>query len=85
MSFKRCACANREYPSLSCPVHAEKARRSLSPTGRDIEPPVLQPLPLRTELAKRVQEVFRAEIPQPLVQVDFSDLELRVLAELGLD
>jgi DNA polymerase I-like protein with 3'-5' exonuclease and polymerase domains len=54
----------------------------VSPTGRNLKGPRIQNIPLRTELAKKVQDAFRKEMPRQFVEVGYSELELRVLAEL---
>jgi DNA polymerase-1 len=57
----------------------------VSPTGRNPRSPRLQPLPLRTEVGKKIQEAFRDKSPRQLQEVDYSSLELRIIASLFPD
>jgi DNA polymerase-1 len=48
------------------------------PSRRD---PSLQRLPLRTELGKKLQEALRPEPSRTLIEADYSEIELRILAK----
>jgi len=59
---------------------------SRNPTGRTPSPPELQNIPLRTELGRKLGEVFTREKilrqAPPLADVDYAALELLVLASM---
>ncbi|MCB9701690.1 MAG: DNA polymerase I [Myxococcales bacterium] len=61
-------------------------RQAVAQTGRlSSKDPNLQNIPIRTELGRRIREAFVAGEGKVLVTLDYSQIELRVLAHLSGD
>jgi DNA polymerase I-like protein with 3'-5' exonuclease and polymerase domains len=60
------------------------SKRVFTATGRELKPPEFQKLPPRTEEGRELQEAIRPLPPSPLLDIDYSSLELRITAQLGL-
>lgn len=42
----------------------------------------LQPLPPRTQEGKDIRRAFASAVPDPVLRIDYTALELRILADL---
>ncbi|MBL8974796.1 MAG: DNA polymerase I [Myxococcales bacterium] len=61
-------------------------RQAVAQTGRlSSKDPNLQNIPIRTEIGRRIREAFVAGPGQVLVALDYSQIELRILAHLSGD
>jgi DNA polymerase-1 len=61
-------------------------RQAVAQTGRlSSKDPNLQNIPIRTELGRRIREAFVADPGRVLVALDYSQIELRILAHLSGD
>lgn len=76
----------REHPFDLCPAGAvllREAALGLSPTGRAQRGPRLQNIPVKTELGRQLCDAFVGKPGEAFVGVDFSALEMRVLAAMS--
>lgn len=61
-------------------------RQAVAQTGRlSSKDPNLQNIPIRTEIGRRIREAFVAPAGRMLVALDYSQIELRILAHLSGD
>lgn len=66
-------------------VHTQYSQ-TVAATGRlSSHNPNLQNIPIRTELGRKVREAFESQSGYTLVSVDYSQIELRVIASLSKD
>lgn len=47
--------------------------------------PALQRLPPRTQEGKDIRRAFASAVPDPVLQIDYTELELRILARILAD
>lgn len=92
MEYRRCAKLKSTYTDALLPLVDENSRihstlnQTVTATGRiSSAEPNLQNIPVRTELGRELRKMFVAREGFKLVDADYSQIELRVLADISKD